>query len=272
METDLSIGLEGITNIHDVARISLKLEILKQTVRCHRELREICHEEFTRRMNDVMFRHRCLMDRRQQNKYKLKEIDETAEPNTQISVISVGNLSDDSKRVLRPQSGHKKTNPDNIKHYKLDNAYDESEYPNSQSSPLHYHTRRNGTQHASGIQANGKGGQKFRKISLAIGGALRTSARRRRNTYPDDTRLYVGKLARRLSKDKINNAETEQKCDFAGGIGSTRSRNAHHVNRIEPHLAVTRKTLASPTNTTARDKVRRLVTRVKVIKTFQSNL
>lgn len=256
MQKELSAVLEGISNINDVAKFSLQLEFLSYTVQRHKELRELCHEEFVRRMENAMYRRRMLQKRRQMRQ-KMNSVNEQGKNNEmQVSVVSLSKLDTGAaeSNIRKPLDTHKTLLPDNINPDSQKKQTKTADSERSRVSPGHSRGRKRGSLSNSnqGNKPTGKGRRNFRRLSLAIGGVVRISTRRR-NTHPDDTGLYIGRKG--LGKNQTKTGAKK------GIVGDERSANSYHVNRAEPHLAVTRQMM----DTTARE----MITRVKVIKSFQ---
>ena len=278
MENELNISLDGIPNINDVSNFSMKLEILGQIVQRHTELRELCHREFLRRMENVMSRRRSLLERRRIRQIldRRENIDnfqgkrtETQVPEESVATLhdTVGGKSDKTTQmIVLPDIT--KANLDLIQkhHKKKGKTVEFEENQDSRAQPINNRGKsRNSIGNSSnGSKSSGKARGRFRKISLAVGGAVRISSRRR-NTYPVEGGLFVGKSAKTSPRGKMIESKTVSPgSSFNGEHGNTTS----HSNRGELHLAVTRQTI----NTNARGKIRDMVTRVKVVKTFQGSI
>ena len=242
MEKEFSV--EGITNINDVARFSLKLDFLIHSVQRHKEIRETSHKEFVRRMNNVMVRRRFLLEKRQnrQSLTKLKEVTYVT-PAIESDVTKLDGVLGGASKAKTIGNRHGLNGADR-----------------NRATPNRYYTRTPGT-----------GRRNFRRISLTVGSALRISSARR---PPAEARLYAGKVDTRVSEDKLRWSTSEFSDSSGSAVGynkdGSRSKTTQHVGRIEPHLAVTRRTLVSTRS--GRDKVKDMLTRIKVVKRFQNNL
>ena len=271
-----NISLDGIPNINEVANFSLKLETLSQTVQRHKELRELCHKEFLRRMENVLSRRRCLLERRRIRQTVNNTKDQIdsfqGERNdtqvTEVSTIKLHNIVKESEERTQTEDL-----PDITKaHLVNDNQKRKGKtvgFEKNQDTRVHHNNSRGKRRNSKGNSSDGnkfsrKSRRNFRRISLAVGGAVRISARRR-NTYPTETGLFVGKSANNYPKGKMNESKTESQCN---SFSDEHRNTTPHSNRGETHLAITRQTL----NTNARVKIRDIVTRVKVIKTFQGSI
>ena len=273
MENELNISLDGIPNINDVSNFSMKLEILGQIAQRHAELRELCHKEFLRRMENVMARRRSLLERR-----RLRQEMEKASEYT-----NTNELQDKRAETRGPEESFVKLNdnvngksdrnlenlvlPD-IKNSSLDRTQKQHkkkrktvEFEDSQDLRIQHIKHRGRSRNSIGASSNGsksssKTRGRFRKVSLAVGGVVRISSKRR-NTYPVEASggLYVGKSP---------NTESPRGTSLNEQYGN----ETPNSNRGKPHLAVTRQAI----NTNTRSKIKDIVTRVKVVKTFQGSV
>ena len=255
----LIISLDEIPNINEVANFSLELEVLSQTVQRHKELRELCHKEFLCRMENVLSRRRCLLERRRigQTVNNTKDQIDSFQgerndtPVTGVSIIKLHNIDKEPEERTQTEDL-----PDLTKaHLVNDNQKRKGKtvgFEKNQVTRVHHNNsrwkRRNSKGNSSdGSKFSGKSRRNFRRISLAVGGTVRISARRR-NTFPAETGLFVGKSANNYPKGKMNESKTESQ----GNSFSDEHRNTTpHSSRGELHLAITRQTL----NTNASFKI-----------------
>ena len=273
MENELNISLDGIPNINDVSNFSMKLEILGQLVQRHAELRDLCHKEFVRRMENVMARRRSLLERRRLRQNMEKATNEQAEKRVdkrgaEESVVKLNdNVSGKSDKNIENL-----VLPD-IKNSSLDRTQKQHkkkvktvEFEDSQDFRIQHHKHRGKSRNSIGASSNGsksssKTRGRFRKVSLAVGGVVRISSKRR-NTYPVEASggLYVGKSP--------NTESPRGKISPGSSLNEQHGNGTPNSNRGKPHLAVTRQAI----NTNARSKVKDIMTRVKVVKTFQGSV
>ena len=252
MEKEFSV--EGITNINDVARFNLKLEFIIHSIQRHKELREMSHKEFVRRMNNITISRQCLLERRRK-RHELNKLQtdlmarETLETDTNLEGEQSKNNSNDALLVEK------------LTHHGKDNR---------QKGVVFDSPDRSTVIAGRNSRSPGSGKKNFRRISLTIGNALRVGSRRR--TQPSEAKLYVGKFKTGPAEYKLVRSTSDSSGTSSNGFGRSkerlRSKTAH--GRKEPHLAVTRKSLAKQGS--ARDKVKDMLTRLKVIKRFQNNI
>ena len=278
MENELNISLDGIPNINDVSNFSMKLEILGQIVQRHSELRELCHQEFLRRMENVMARRRSLLERRRLRQKMEKARERTNTNELQSKRAETLGPEESVVKLNDNVDGKSDKNMENlvlpeIKNSSLDRTQKQHkkkvktvEFEDSQDFRIQHHKHRGRSRNSVGASSNGsksssKTPGRFRKVSLAVGGVVRISSKRR-NTYPVEASggLYVGKSP--------NTESPRGKISPGSSLNEQLGNGTPNSNRGKPHLAVTRQAI----NTNARSKIKDIMTRVKVVKTFQGSV